>query len=189
MNVFDFDNTIYDGESGIDLFFHYVKQMPELIKYLPKVISAFSSYEKGEVTLDRMLYDYAPIIELNLKNIGDVEEDIKAFWDNNMDKIKPFYYQIHKDDDMIISASPDYSIKEISSRLGIKKYIASEVDLKECKILSICMKDNKVKAFLKQYPNEKIENFYTDSPENDQPLIDFSEHAYVVKGNTIRQVK
>ena len=31
MRVFDFDNTIYDGESGLDIFLFYLKKEPKLI--------------------------------------------------------------------------------------------------------------------------------------------------------------
>ena len=37
MNVYDFDNTIYRGESVLHFFFFYIKKTPYLIKYIPKV--------------------------------------------------------------------------------------------------------------------------------------------------------
>ena len=39
------------------------------------------------------------------------------------------------------------------------------------------------------YGNREIENFYTDSPENDGPMMNLAKHAFVVKGNKITQVK
>ena len=53
----------------------------------------------------------------------------------------------------------------------------------------MCLKTNKVKAFFEEYPDCEIENFYTDSPENDKPLMDIAKHAFVVKGDKITQVK
>ena len=41
MNVYDFDNTIYDGESTFDLFLFYLKKKPSLIRLMPTVVSAF----------------------------------------------------------------------------------------------------------------------------------------------------
>ena len=38
MNVFDFDNTIYDGETLIDFALHYVKTDPKIWKYVPKLL-------------------------------------------------------------------------------------------------------------------------------------------------------
>ena len=39
------------------------------------------------------------------------------------------------------------------------------------------------------FPDAEIENFYTDSPKNDAPLIDAAAHAFVVRGNRIKQIK
>ena len=52
MNVYDFDNTIYDGESVLDLFFFYVKKDPYLIRYIPKVFYALAKYKAGKLTVE-----------------------------------------------------------------------------------------------------------------------------------------
>ena len=36
MNVYDFDNTIYRGESAVDLFWYYLKQDKSLLRYVPE---------------------------------------------------------------------------------------------------------------------------------------------------------
>ena len=47
MNVYDFDNTIYDGESILDFFFFYLKKTPYLVKYIPKVFYALYKYKRS----------------------------------------------------------------------------------------------------------------------------------------------
>ncbi len=49
MNVYDFDNTIYDGESFIDLFIFLFKKDPSLVKYIPDVINGLYKYTKGTI--------------------------------------------------------------------------------------------------------------------------------------------
>ena len=51
------------------------------------------------------------------------------------------------------------------------------------------MRSRKVPAFLEAFPDAHIDNFYTDSPKNDAPLIHMAEHAFAVKGNKITQIK
>lgn len=189
MNVYDFDNTIYDGESSFDLFFYYVKKKPSLLKMLPRVIGAFIKYKKGKISIDEMIKKYVPMIEQNSKGLVDYQNDPTEFWNAHMHKIKHFYKEIQKDDDLVITASPDYHIEEICKRLGIKSFIASEVNQSNGKIETVCLRHNKVKAFFERYPDRKIENFYTDSPKNDSPLIDIAEHAFVVKKNKITRIK
>ena len=190
MNVYDFDNTIYDGESCFDLFKFYLKKDPSLLKSFPTVVKGFARYKKGKISLDEMISKYVPLAEEKLSKI-DFENDPKEFWDKHMHKIKPFYAAQQKDDDLIITASPDFHMQEICKRLGIKNYLTTKVNQQSGKIEFACIRQNKITAFQKLCGEEQleIENFYTDSPENDAPLIELAKHAFVVKKNTITQVK
>lgn len=187
MNVYDFDNTIYDGESCLDMFFYFVKKDIQLLRFIPKVLNAFAQYKKGNITIECALEKYAPSIEDYLGKHPTLLSDTSDFWDRHMKNIKSFYSELHRPDDLIITASPEDSMREICKRLEIGNYIGTVIT--DGKIKRLCMRENKVKAFFEAYPNEKIEAFYTDSPENDKPLIDIAEKAYVVKGNKIERIK
>ena len=73
--------------------------------------------------------------------------------------------------------------------MGVKNYIGTTIDAELGKITRICLRENKIKAFFERYPNGEIESFYTDSPENDFPLIEIAQNAYVVKGDKIEKIK
>lgn len=188
MNVFDFDNTIYDGESVVDFFLYYCKKDKSLIKYIPTVAKALFEYKRGNITVEQALSKYGKTVtDYYAANIG-IGDEFKRFWDTHMHKIKPFYKQVQSDDDLIISCSPEISLDIICARLGIKRYIGSVLDAKTGEITRLCFKENKVKAFFDEYPDTEIENFYTDSV-NDLPLIDISQNAFLVKGNKITKIK
>ena len=189
MNVYDFDNTIYGGESTLDLFFFYIKRHPELLRRLPMVLKAFARYRRGEVTIGEMVEKYVPLVEKDALRVFDFENDPAEFWDKHMNKIKPFYKKQQRDDDLIITASPDFNIEEICRRLGIKRYLTSTIDRETGKIGRICVRKNKIRYFFEAYGGETIDNFYTDSIKNDLPLIEAARHAFVVKRNKITQVK
>jgi phosphoserine phosphatase len=189
MNVFDFDNTIYDGESAVDIFFYCCKKDKSLIRYFPAVMLAMIKYKKGSLTIEKALQDYAPrVIDYIIEHGDDLSQSMEHFWDTHMHKIKPFYKEIQQEDDLIISCSPEFSLNIICKRLGIKKLIGTDIDLKTGEVKRFCFRENKVKAFMEQYPNTVIENFYTDSV-NDTPLIEISNNAYLVKGNKITKIK
>lgn len=38
MRVFDFDGTIYDGESSVDFFLYSLRRHPKNLRLLPKVL-------------------------------------------------------------------------------------------------------------------------------------------------------
>lgn len=189
MNVYDFDNTIYDGESCFDFFLFYIKKRPGLIRSVPDVLRAFSKYRKGQVTIESVFAEYAPRVESFFASIEDPHADAVEFWDKHMKKIKPFYKDIRRDDDLIITASPSFTIEEICSRLGIGHFLASEIETGTGKILRLNMRQNKIDAFREAYPDAHIDAFYTDSPENDGFLMELAETGYVVKGSKIKRVK
>lgn len=189
MNVYDFDDTIYDGESVLDFFFFYVRKSPYLIKYLPRVFYAFSKYKAGKLSVEQAIQEYAPFVENYFVNIEDFDADAKEFWDKHMKNIKPFYKEIQKEDDVIVTGSPMCSMREICKRLNIKHCVGSIIDEETGKITRLCLRSRKIPAFFEEYPDAHIDNFYTDSPENDAPMIELADHAFVVKGNKITQIK
>ena len=188
MNVYDFDNTIYKGESVLHFFFFYIKKTPYLLKYIPKVFYALFKYKLGKITVEKALEEYAPFVEDYFGNIKDIRADSVEFWDKHMHNIKPFYKDIQKEDDVIVTASPEVTMEEICKRLGIKHCVGSIIE-DSGKITRLCMRSKKVPAFLEAFPDAEIENFYTDSPKNDAPLIELAKNAYHVKGNKIIKIK
>ncbi len=187
MNVYDFDNTIYDGESVIDFFLFYCKKDKSLLKYIPSVFLALIKYKMGKVTIEEALAKYGKAVGDFYKSNSQINEDMKVFWDTHMNKIKPFYKDVQSDDDLIISGSPEFSLKIICKRLGIKRYIGSIIT-PDGVVERLCIREAKVKAFFEEYPDAEIENFYTDSI-NDTPLIEISKNAYLVKGKKVRKIK
>ena len=189
MNVYDFDNTIYDGESALDFFFAYVRVKPNMMLLIPKVLRAMTLYSMGKVTIEDAMKKYAPDIKKYYCQYDNWQQFTVDFWDKRMDKIKPFYETIRKDDDLILSASPELTIKEICSRLGIRHYVCSVIDDDTGEVTRLCMRQNKIKYFREFYPDAHIDNFYTDSIENDGFFAELAEHVFLVKKDKITQIK
>lgn len=188
MNVYDFDNTIYDGESPFELFFYYLKKKPFLIRFMPKVLVYLGKYKLGKVSMESLITDHLGFTEDLIRGLDNYEADLAKFWDKRMHKIKPFYKAQQHEDDLIISASPEVLLCEIFKRLNIKNYIGTTLDFDIGKITFACFRENKAIAFKKHYPGIVIENFYTDS-HNDKALMDLAENVFFVKGNKIKQIK
>ena len=188
MNVYDFDNTIYRGESGVDLFLSYLKKDPRLLIKLPWAVNCILKYKAGKISLDDVMEKYAGVVEEFAQSIEDIESDVIDFWDKNSSKIKPFYFKQRRDDDIIISACLDVVLEEICRRLNIKNFVGSKTDLETMKLVDFCFRENKVKVFKEKFPDAEIDNFYTDSL-NDQPMIDLAKNAYLVKGDKLIKIK
>ncbi len=188
MNVFDFDNTIYKGESFVDLFLMVLGKDPTLLRYVPDMVSGVVQYKVGTLRLESALEHYAKPFEDYVSTLPDLDALVNEFWDTHMHKIKPFYEQVRSDDDLVISASPQIVIEEVCRRLGIKHCIGTEYNRETGKLGRVCFREGKITAFNEAYPDAHIDTLYTDSM-HDKPLMDISDSVYFVKGNKIKKLK
>lgn len=181
MNVYDFDKTIYDGDSTLDFYFFSLKKSPMLIRFLPIQIIGFIKYMFGmysKLQFKEKFYSF-------LKGIKDVDSMVELFWNENQDKIKDWYLKSKEESDVIISASPEFLLNTICRRIGIKHLIASEVN----KNTGICEGENcygeeKVLRFKKYFEKGEIKKFYSDSL-SDAPISLMASERYIVSGNNI----
>lgn len=188
MNVYDFDNTIYRGESAVDLFQYYLKRDKSLLRYGPEVVAALLRYKRGKIGIDEAISVYGARVAAYFRTIPDFDADLKTFWDAHIHKIKPFYARLHRPDDVILSASPERVLAEVCRRIGVVHFIGTQMDAETGEVTRFCFRENKVGCLLDRFADARIDNFYTDS-FNDQPIIDLAGHAFLVRGNRIRQLK
>lgn len=188
VNVYDFDNTIYDGETLVDFILYYIKTDRKIWKYVPKLIIIAIKDALHLFTVEQAIEAYASFLEGYYVNLGDTTQNVIKFWDKNEKKIKPWYSKVQKESDIIVSGSTDFILDEIMKRMGIKHYIGSSIDKETGKFIRLCFLENKVKAFYEIYPDKHIENFYTDSM-NDKAMMDIADNVYLVKKNKITKIK
>jgi len=177
MNVYDFDKTIYDGDSTVDFYFYSIKRQPNLLRFLPYQALVFIKYKLKYITKTEAKESFFKMFN----GIKDIDLYINDFWNKNKHKIKKFYKETHLDDDIVISASPEFLLEPICKELKIKTLLASRVDKKTGKYTGEnCYGEEKVKRFYELYKDGKIDTFYSDSL-SDTPLKEISKNAYIVK--------
>ena len=114
----------------------------------------------------------------------DARVEAKAFWDGHIDRIFPWYLARRREDDLVISASPDFLIGEACRRLGIA-YIATGMDTRTGRIIGEnCRGEEKVRRFREIYGDAPVEEFYSDSL-SDRPMMDLAERGYLVKNGAV----
>lgn len=189
MRVFDFDNTIYDGESIMDIFLYFLKKDTKtILKFAPKFIKDFIRYKFDKITVDEAMASYGKAFKAYCEKVEDIYGDFERFWDKNQSKVKQFYFDIQDENDIVVSGCPYCLLKIICDRIGIKHYIGSDIDPIKGEINKICYKDKKIEAFREVYGYVVIDDFYTDSMA-DKPMMDISRNVFMVKGEKITQIK
>lgn len=180
MNVYDFDKTIYDGDSSIHFYRYILKKYPKIIRFWPRQIKAALSYKLGKITKTEMktvFYEYFSAID-------DIHHEVHLFWQSHEKKIKEWYLEQKRADDLIISASPEFMLAPICDKLGVA-LIASDVDPYTGKNLQEnCWGPEKVRRMKEHYNIEEMENFYSDS-YSDDPLAQYAKKSYLVKGDRL----
>ena len=183
LNVYDFDNTIYRGESTLDYYFFCVKHHPKLIRFVFIILFELVKYKLCLVSEEELMSLCEKYVMAFLKDCPDSEELAEKFWQRNFKKIKGFYGELHKEDDVVISASFGFMLRPVMKRLGVHELVCSEVKLETGEIERLCFRRNKKTLYDKLYGKE-IDNFYTDSL-NDMPLIEAAKCAFIVKEERI----
>ena len=148
--LYDFDGTIYDGDSSVDFFKFCLKKDKSIYKMLPKMFIKFIAYKSKNIT-DTELKEY---IFSFLKKFKNIDSLVDEFWQTHKSKIKNFYLEKKHDNDIIISASPEFLLKPICKELGVRDLIASDVNKKTGKFNKPNNRgEAKVKVFYEKYPN------------------------------------
>jgi len=184
MNVYDFDGTIYDGDSTVDFFWFALKHKPSIICYVPKQMLGFFLYGMKRINKTKLKEHFFSF----LSGI-DAEQLTKAFWSQNQHKIYNWYLEQQLPDDIIISASPEFLLKPICAQLGIGRLIASKVDVQSGKFFgNNCYGKEKICRLAIEQHITHIDKFYSDS-RSDLPLAQIADHAFLIKKGMVTEWK
>ena len=180
INAYDFDGTIYDGDSSVDFYFYCLKHNKKVLLVFPKQVFGIILYIlkiNDKTKMKESIFSF-------LKYMQDIDKLIDDFWNEKNKNIKEWYLKQKKDNDVIISASPEFLLKPLEKKLNVS-VIASIVDKNTGKFNSKnCHDYEKITRYEKQFKN-KINNFYTDSIRADKALLEYATNGFIVRGNEI----
>lgn len=193
LSVYDFDKTIYNGETLNDFYRFYLVKKPWKIYTIIFQLWYFLLYILKIISLEKLKEKFLRF--LNGENIVDLEKLIKEFWKKRDNKInlwvKDEMLKNKKETETLIaiSASPTFLIISRLKEMGFDEVIGTDFSFDGEKFYSHILSKNcknyeKVKRLDKWAENKniqyKIVNFYSDSIA-DKPLFDLAENKYWVK--------
>ncbi len=181
MNVYDWDNTIYRQDSTANFILWLYVHRPLTLLSLPRTVICGIAYGlrlMPKLKFKENLYHMFVFVK-------DIDQATDVFVVSHMNHVKNFYIKNQKEDDVVISASPEFTIQRFCKKLGIQHVMASVVDPKTGKYTGInCHGEEKVRRLKELYPDAQIDEFYSDSL-TDAPLAKLAKKAYLVKGDQI----
>lgn len=180
MNVYDFDKTIYHGDSSIHFWLYCIKRNPFILILLPIQLLNYILIQLKVTQNKSMFFSFVRFFK-NEKIVSD-------FWDKHEKNLCTWYLEQNKKTDVIVSASPQFLIQEIARRLGVD-CIASNISFQTGKCLDKnCKGPQKVVFFRQKYPNQEVEKSYGDS-ETDRFIMELAKEAYFVENISTTGVK
>lgn len=184
--IYDFDGTLYRGDSSLDFFKFCLFKYKLNFFVLPYVFLFFLLWKLKIVKTKKFKEVF-----LLVTNIKKLNQDVKEFKNINIKKIFPNILKNLKKDkkkvDFVIvaSASPEFIVKEFLKDVKeVDFVIATKVINK--KIISNCKGYEKVKRLKEKFGKDiKILKTTSDSMD-DKPLYSLSKYCYMVsKGKII----
>ena len=181
MRAFDFDKTIYDGDSTRDFYFYCLRHYPKICLELSRQAFHFFFFAAGiepKTVFKENFYRF-------FRRIPDMDAAVRSFWDTHFSKIKAWYREDVRADDVIISASPAFLLEIPCKLLGLSSPIASLVDPKTGAYTGEnCYGEEKPPRFRAVHPEATVEEFYSDSL-SDAPMADLAEKSFIVRGDAV----
>jgi phosphatidylglycerophosphatase C len=181
VNLYDFDHTVYAGDSTVDFWLFCLRRDLRLLRYLPGQVWHGLLFALGRE--DRTAFKSHFFVFL--RALRDIPGLAELFWDGHYSKLKDWYLEADHKRDVIISASPEFLLQPAAQRLGILKLIATNVNLGTGAIIGRnCRGPEKIARFNQELPGVAIEKAYSDH-KSDLPLLRLAKAAYLVKGNVV----
>lgn len=181
MNVYDFDGTIYDGDSTKDFYLFCLKKDIRLCRFWFTQLNGAIQYffkKKTKTEFKELFYSF-------LNGIDDIDVMVDDFWKSHSSKLFSWYLHQKSSHDIIITASPEFLIKPIGEQLHVDCVIASIVDPVTGKYYGKnCRGKEKVNRFMEKYYLDEIDSFYSDS-QSDLPLAQKAKNSFLVKNGKV----
>ena len=177
MNAYDFDHCIYAGDCTIDFYRFCLKRKPALLRYFPRQIWGFLLFAFAFISKT----EFKERFFCFLQGVDDLQNALDAFWATNKEKIYGWFFERRSDNELIISASPEFLLQPVCQMLGVKHLIASRVDPQTGKFTGEnCYGAEKPKRLLEALGISAVETFYSDSL-SDSPMAQIAQTSYIVR--------
>lgn len=177
MNLYDFDETIYDGDSTRDFVIYCYRHYPRTLAYIPRQLAAVASYMAGRMDKTTFKERYFSMFAA----VPEIDAAVSDFWDTHEGRIMRYYPKQARQDDVVISASPEFIVRPLCDRLGLEHVICSDVNKHTGHFDGVnCYGIEKVNRFIEEGFNpEDVQEVYSDSL-SDTPIAELGKEAFIV---------
>lgn len=188
MRIFDFDNTLYHGESPIDLAVFMIRKNKRILLWLPRIFWELLKYKLCICKREAMQKQIDRFMQSCFPDKSELDVLVKQFWKSHLHKLDMNIIGRIRPSDAVNSAGPEFLLFPIKDLLGTSTLICSKVDLESKRVTYLNFGDRKVRRYREMFGERLIDAFYTDS-FNDMPMMRLSKRVYFVRNGRIKRIK
>ena len=185
IDVYDFDGTIYDGDSTVDFTRWCLRRHPSLLLALPRFAWTALKLAAGRVGLREL----KSVLFSEMARRFSLEEEAKRFWDSpgTRQKLGAWFQTTPRDVPIVIaSASPEFELRHAAALLGVKTLIGTRCDTATGQLTGPnCKGEEKLRRIGEAVGPYTIRAMYTDSVKSDGPLLRAAQEGYILRHGSV----
>lgn len=180
IDVYDFDGTIYDGDSTADFVLFCLKRHKQMIRSLPQIAGAALQLAMKKISLTQ----FKSALFGEMVKYFDLEAEADAFWQDMKTRIKlgPWFFETPRDLPIVIaSASPEFELQHAAKILGVSTLIGTQCDVKTGQLIGLnCKGAQKIDRIREVIGDFEVRAMYTDDAKADGPLLAIAKERYIL---------
>lgn len=185
IDVYDFDGTIYDGDSTVDFTLWCLRRHPSLLLALPRFAWTALRLAAGRVGLREL----KSVLFSEMARRFSLEEEARRFWDSpkTQKNLGAWFQSTPRDVPIVIaSASPEFELRYAAGLLGVQTLIGTRCDT-ETGLLTgpNCKGEEKLRRIGEAVGPYAIRAMYTDSVKSDGPLLRAAQEGYILRHGSV----
>lgn len=187
IDVYDFDGTIYDGDSTADFVFFALRRHPGLITALPSLAMA-----AGRLLAGGSLTRFKTVLFGEMAKRFSLTEEAAAFWQSEKTRAKlgKWFFDTRRDLPIVIaSASPEFELCHAAKLLGVERLIGTRCDFATGALIGKnCKNTEKIERIRENYGDFEVRAMYTDDAKADGPLLAMAKEKYLVTHGRVKRL-
>ena len=189
IDVFDFDGTIYDGDSTVDFLRYAVRRRPSLIFSLLSGVFRAGGYAlTGRISLTVFKSCLFSALARHL----DLSAEAERFWADEKTQAHLGEWFLRRERTLpvvIASASPDFELRPAARLLSADLLVSTPCDAKTGRLTAgNCKSAEKIRRIRQELGDFEVRSMYTDNPKADGPLLALAEERYLVTHGAVHRL-
>ena len=188
IDVYDFDGTIYDGDSTVDFVRCCLRRHPGMLAALPRVAAAALSLAAHRIGLTQ----FKTVLFGEMARRFSLEQEAARFWQDmkTRQKIGPWFFDTPRDVPIVIaSASPEFELQYAARLLGVGTLIGTRCDAQTGALIGKnCKGEEKLRRIGEAVGSFEIRAMYTDDAKADGPLLAAARERYLLTHGTVQRL-